>query len=215
MIDLYSHIRGILMDTVELWSDSIKKISGVKYVKIKGDVNQLESIHIVTNGVKSPKQIVRDVEAVLLAMFNYQIDHKIISVAQLELEEVAQLDRVKYEGLNVRIEGAYIACEVQLSHKDQMFSYTQKGIKTTLNRYLTIAKGTIGCMEQIMEGQYFLDIIDIQMHQTKGIEFVTVMVQVISTKEDEILIGTAIIREDSYEAVVRATLDAINRRIMK
>lgn len=202
------------MSTVELWSDSIKKISGVKYVKIKGDIEKLESIHIVINGIKSPKQIVRDVEAVLLAMFNYQVDHKIISVAQLELDEVAQLGRVKYEGLNVKMDDPYIECEVQLSYKDQMFSYIQKGVKTTINRYLTIAKGTIGCIEQITEGRYFLDVIDIQIHQSKGIEFLTVMVQMIGTKQDEMLIGSAIIREDSYEAAVRATLDAVNRRIM-
>lgn len=203
------------MNTIELWSDSIKKISGIKYVKIKGDIDNLESIHIVINGMKSPKQIVRDVEAVLLAMFDYEVDHKIISVAQLDLDEETSLGRIKYEGINVKMDEPYIECDVQLSYKDQVFTHTQRGVKTALNRYLTIAKGTIGCLEKVTQGQHFFDILDVQIHQSKGIEFVSVMIQMISKKKDDSLIGTAIIKDDSYEAVVKATLDAVNRRVME
>lgn len=202
------------MDTIELWSDSIKKISGVKYVKIKGDIEHIEAIHIVINGIKSPKQIVRDVEAVLLAMFDYQVDHRIISVAQLELEEVQTLMRIKYEGINVKMDDPYIECDVQLSHNGQVFTHTERGIRTPLNRYITIAKGAVGCIEKAVQGKYFLDIIDVQLHQSKGIEFVCIVIQMIGNKQDDTLIGTAIIKDDSYEAVVKATLDAINRRIL-
>ncbi|HBA03625.1 MAG TPA: hypothetical protein DCW51_06570, partial [Clostridium sp.] len=59
------------------------------------------------------------------------------------------------------------------------------------------------------------DVEDIVINSIRDISYVTVIVNMINDIAEEILIGTAIVRNDVNEAIAKATLDAINRRIEK
>jgi len=67
-----------------------------------------------------------------------------------------------------------------------------------------------------MIGQvYAFDVEDIVINSIRDISYVTVIVNMINDIAEEVLIGTAIVRNDTNEAIAKATLDAINRRIEK
>ncbi len=65
--------------------EGLQKISGVKEVRVVGDDHPSE-IHIVASKDRSPKQLVRDVQSLAQAGFGIAIDHRIVSVVQLNGE---------------------------------------------------------------------------------------------------------------------------------
>jgi hypothetical protein len=61
----------------------IKRVAGVSSARVVGKDAPSE-IHIVASASRGPKQIVRDVQSLASAGFGIQIDHRIVSVVQLD-----------------------------------------------------------------------------------------------------------------------------------
>ncbi|MBU3811562.1 MAG: hypothetical protein H9893_07935 [Candidatus Niameybacter stercoravium] len=197
----------------QLFHDMIKKIDGILHVKIQFDEETIKEIHIVAGNNRSAKQIVRDIESTLLAVFDYEIDRKIISIAQIDTEIVKPIKRIKYEGLSIGNEGNELQCQVKLEHEGEIHSCIKQCIKTTRNRYNIIARTTIGVIEEITKGKYIFDVQDTFVTDSKEISFACVIVNMIEKGKEDHLIGTALIRDDINEAMARATLDAVNRKL--
>src|ERR1051326_1265272 len=60
---------------------AIRRLRDVDGVSVRADGEELTEIHVVTSSRRSPKQIVRDVQAVLRTDLAQTIDHRIVSVA--------------------------------------------------------------------------------------------------------------------------------------
>ena len=199
----------------EQLNEVLKKINGVLYSKIKEENNQIEEVHIVASKDRSAKQIVRDVESILLAMFDYPLDRKVISIAQLDMGTLPRLKRVKYEGMAIQVEDKFLSCEVRLSHDGEVITASRRGSKSLNNRYRVLADATVKAIEEILPTPCMLDVQDVYISSSKGVQFVCVLTQVSTDTQDELLIGSAIVRDDTNEAVVRATLDALNRKLFQ
>ena len=66
----------------------LRKISGVSDCRVVcNEWGAIEEVHILGSSQRHPKQIVRDVESGLAAKWDISIDHKKISVAQVEGKE--------------------------------------------------------------------------------------------------------------------------------
>src|SRR5687767_8200504 len=72
------------MNFLEL-EDGLKKIPGISGVKIVGSDEPTE-IHVIASSGRSPKQLVRDVQSLAAAGFGFAIDHRIVSIVQIEEE---------------------------------------------------------------------------------------------------------------------------------
>ena len=59
------------------------RVPGVRSARVVG-VDVPSEIHIVTTAKRSPKQVVRDVQSLAAAGFGIPIDHRIVSVVQLD-----------------------------------------------------------------------------------------------------------------------------------
>ena len=58
---------------------------------VADDIGRPKELHILASAEKSPKQIARDVQSVAMATFGMEIDHRIISVVQLDQGHLEQL----------------------------------------------------------------------------------------------------------------------------
>lgn len=199
----------------ESFQDIIMKIQGVTHAKVVYDGEELQEIHVIANTIRSPKQIVRDIESVLLAMFSYKVDRKIISIAQIDNGETKSIKRILYAGLSLVIIDNNVECEVKLKMDDKEYSCKKSAISTSINRQKVIAKATVGAVEEIFGQAVVLDLEDIIISKTRDISFITVIINMINNALEEKLIGTAIVRNDLNETIARATLDALNRKIEK
>lgn len=198
------------------FQDIITKIQGVTHAKVVSDGENLQEVHIIAGTSRAAKQIVRDIESTLLAIFGYRIDRKIVSIAQIDTDEAKKsLNRIIYQGISVHTEDNNVECEVRLSCGDEEFVSTKRAISTNVNRKKVVARATIAAIENIIGQASIFDIEDVILNTTRDITFVNVVTNMITKDNEEILIGTAIVKNDVNEAIVKATLDALNRRIMK
>lgn len=191
----------------------INKINGITHVKILHDDENLQEVHILASTNRAPKQIVRDVETALLAAFDYRIDRKIISIAQIDTEDYKGIKRIRYEGIVLETNDHNIECKVTLNYEGEEFSATEIAIKTTLNRRKVVAKATVSAVERIIGQSYVFDIQDILLNTSRDVNFISVIVNMIINESEESMVGSALVKNDINEAIAKATLDAVNRRI--
>ncbi len=195
------------------FEDVIAKIQGVTHSKVVYNEDEVEEVHIIANTTRSPKQIVRDIESALLAIFNYRINRKLISIAQIDTGETKSIKRIRYEGISLEVKDNNVRCEIRLNMDDDEYTSTQTAIGTSINRLKVVA--TVSAVEEIIGQVSVFDVEDIVVNSIRNISYVTVIVNMINDIAEEVLIGTAIVRNDVNEAIAKATLDAINRRIEK
>ena len=68
--------------------DELCRLGGVLAVRVVGDrTGRPVEVHVLSDTNKPPKQTVRDVRAVAQTMFGIELDHRIVSVAQLDTNE--------------------------------------------------------------------------------------------------------------------------------
>ena len=78
------------LEKIEEYQQLLNKIPGILSSRIITDDSQdITEVHILSSISRGPKQIVRDVQSALLAKYNLAVDHKIISVAQVEDKEMS------------------------------------------------------------------------------------------------------------------------------
>jgi hypothetical protein len=202
------------MDVVQ-FHEIINKIDGVKNVKIIEENDEILELHILANKLRSPKQIVRDIESSLIAVFDYRIDRKVISIAQIETNETKAINRIKYEGISSQNAGTMIECSVKLSYEDEEFEVPVSKVRTQANVKKIVAEATLRSVEKVIGQTVVFDIQDILVSSTRDISFVSVFVNIVAENNEETVIGSAIVRTDINDAIAKATLDAVNRRLQK
>ncbi len=197
------------------FQEMINKINGVISTKIIHQDNNIQELHILANTLRSPKQIVRDIESILLTSFNYRIDRKVISIAQIETEDNDPIKRIKFGGISLDVQGNMLECKVKLLYEEQEFFVTQVGIKTSANRKKIVAKATIDAVEKILGQTFIFDVQDVISTTNRDITFISVLVNMVINESEETMVGSAIVKNDINEAIAKATLAAINRRVQK
>ncbi len=202
------------MDFASL-KNMIAKIDGVMNVKLIVENDELTEVHILANSLRAPKQIVRDIESSLLAAFDYRIDRKIISIAQIQTEDTEALRRVKYCGIDLKTEGNALECTVSLLHDGEEFGEPISGIKTAANRRKIVADAAIKTIEKILGQAFLFNIEDVIVNTSRDITYVSVLVNMVLNENEQTMIGSAIVKHDINEAIAKATLDAVNRRIQR
>ena len=67
--------------------ESIRQIPGVRAVSVVTDAHaQPTEVHVLAAPGKPAKQVVRDVQSLAMAQFDIDLDHRIVSVVQIEDE---------------------------------------------------------------------------------------------------------------------------------
>jgi hypothetical protein len=197
------------------FEELIGKINGVKQVKIVPENDTIKELHIIAGNLRSPKQIVRDIESSLLAAYNYRIDRKVISIAQIDTVDYKEIKRIKLGGISMNSCGNEIEFTVKLENEDEEYDGSQKGIKTSSGKKKVVAQATCKAVEKVIGQAPLFDVQDVVINTCKEITYVTVVINLIENENEEILIGSAIVRNDVNEAIAKAALDAINRKIQK
>jgi hypothetical protein len=200
---------------VSVFQEVINKIDGVISSKVVAEKNNVSEIHVVASTSRYPKQIVRDIESSLLASFDYRIDRKKISIAQIHDEDREERLRIRFIGVTLKTFDNTIECSVRLTYKNEEFSVTQVGINTASNRKKTVADATVKSVEKILGQTFVFDVQDVIVTTSNDITFVSVLVNMVISGKEETMVGSAIARDDVNNAIAKAALDAVNRRIQK
>lgn len=195
--------------------EAISKIDGVISTKVISENDEIQEVHILANNLRAPKQIVRDIESSLLASYDYRIDRKVISIAQIQTDESKGIKRIKYDGVSLNTFGNTIECRVNLIYEEQEYSALETAIKTKDNQKKIVAVSTIKAVEAIIGQATLFDIRDVLFNTSGDITIISVLVSMVAGGNEETLAGTSIVKNDLNEAIAKATLDAINRRVQR
>jgi hypothetical protein len=88
-------------------------------------------------------------------------------------------------------------------------------VPTTSGVFRAIAEATVAALRELTGEQLLAGIDRITLHPTSEPSMVTVVVTLLTDRGEETLLGGSIVRGDPDRAVMRATLDALNRRVAR
>lgn len=199
------------------YNDYLIKLMGVINANVVYSGNEIVEVHILADTSRSPKQIVRDVQSLFMAQFNQEIDHRIISVAQID-SDIAGTNKVQsryvIEGLTVGKKRDRTEIEVSLSLEDKLFVGKSTALKDSQDLYRGVAQATLSAVAQASETIESYSVLDVRFSEIAGDRMAISCVSLTSEKNTgSRFTGSAFSTHDDEMAVVRATLNAINRRI--
>lgn len=171
-------------------------------------------IHVLTGSSRSAKQVVRDVESALMARLGVAVDHKKISIAQVD-DDSPRFDhtRLKFSDVSISFNGSRTEATVRLTKDGITFSGAANGVSSPVGQMKLIAGATLRAIEDTGLGGFSVALEDASEVSVGGRRVAIVLVNMITDRGEDCLSGSAIIKQDVWKGVVNATLDAINRRL--
>lgn len=194
----------------------VNELQGVASARVVlDDKSNIVELHVLSDETRNPRQIVRDIETVLLVKMGLNIDHKKISVVQFADRPEVQAKRISLRGISYRLNCGMAEVSVALSLGEAQAEVTVRGPNSLQNQTRLVANATIGSLKEILGGVIDFVVEDVNILNFARREVVLVGVSTISPNGEEMLIGATLARGDIKEAVVKATLDAVNRRLQR
>ena len=204
---------------IQDWEQAIKQIKSVIAARIKVNYQgEIEEVHILAASGRAPKQIVRDVESILVAQFNLQIDHKKISVAQVEDDEdgtfaIVESTRPKLVGVTLRTVSGMAEVKVELLTGDKIIEGIAQGPSSAHNKLRLFVEATLQALSPLTLDKFLFVTEDVGISHLAKQQIALVSITLITSAGEQSLTGCALVRNDDREAVVKATLDAVNRKL--
>lgn len=204
-------MKNVSLKEVEGVIASVRGVNGVRVVT--DEEGMIEEIHVVVDGNRSPKQVVRDIESVLLAKLGLSVDHRKISVAQLGEEPGIVQTRLRLMDISLSISSIKARALVRLKKGEEILEGEATGPASTRNIPYLFSQATLRAVEKCLPDDVSFSLDDLMITDAKGRETVVVLVELVTTSGEEPLAGAALVKQDIGKATVLATLNAINRRL--
>jgi hypothetical protein len=201
----------------------LARVAGVSSARVVGDDTPRE-IHVVATAERPPKQVVRDVQSLAAARFGISIDHRIVSVVQLDeqvsldapgQEEEEEAGRLVIDRVVFASKGHSGWVRVGLRWPD---GEVTEGAGVAGSTRESRARGASLAVQQALEpmlttNDVSLDVDQVLIAQLGVEDSVTVKLMWHEGRRSTALVGSALIDDDVASATVRAFLQAINRKL--
>jgi len=193
---------------------SIAQLRNVVSNKVVVDSsNSIKEIHALMSGDRNPKQLVRDIESTILTRYGFKVDHKLISVAQVDLE-VAAIARLRWLDVALSQEGRRARAAVTVARGGREFVGSADGQRSPTNVLRLVAEATIQAVEEACGLNDRFAVQDLSAISLSSQSVVVVLLSMVGDGPEQLLTGCAVVQQsDQTRAVVHATLDALNRRV--
>lgn len=196
------------------YNDLICKLPGVMSANVVVSGEDISEIHILADIRRAPKQIARDVQSAIMAQFGVDVDHKLISIAQIPAQAHPKLrGRLVFEEICTSKNKERSSATVTLSDGETTYSGTAAALNDRLEVNRMICQATLSAVENFIEDSVLLSVADVKAFDLGGERAVAVSVAIKTGSRVERVIGSAFAGDDGSTAVVRATMDALNRKI--
>ncbi|GMR13098.1 MAG: hypothetical protein BMS9Abin29_1297 [Gemmatimonadota bacterium] len=226
--------------TIERAEELLNSLVGVVSARVVARPGgSVEEIHLLATRDLTPKQIVRNVESALLARFDLEVDHRVISVAQAEVEtetakletEAAKLEvvrkpeasgserRILFVGHQVLTERAHrVRAAVTVEWRGKHYTGEATGADLPRARLDTTATATLAAIENGVslfshEDGATLSLDGVRMVEAFDQTFVLVAVHAMHGRQITALAGAAAVDDSPDRAVILGTLQATDRWI--
>ena len=202
------------MVSKEQLEELIGQIKGVVSVKVVVDNQIIEEIHVLCDYSRNPKQITRDIQSAAVAKYGLHIDYRKISIAQLNIsnkdftETRIKIEKIGYESTPNSIESI-----VTLSLEERIETVTESSIAITERKHQGFIKATLGAVEKLLGLENQLSLREYRILDSSGHKIILVIVNLFKDGREEVLSGSSVVADDMNLALVKAALNAVNRRL--
>ncbi|MBI4728389.1 MAG: hypothetical protein HY775_02650 [Acidobacteria bacterium] len=196
--------------------DSIGRISGIQSARVVVNPSgRVTEVHVLATRERGPKQIVRDVQSVLLASFNLEVDYRTVSVVQLDDARAAAPGRSGgARPAIVRVasdtEQQTASVTVNLAVGDGTRTGSAHG--SALSGLRLVALAIVDAVGGLL-GSSAADVQAADIVSAGGHQLAVTVLRLVTPRGEHLVTGSALVRRDVNDAVARATLDALNRLI--
>jgi len=213
-------LSHVSVDEIENTLGQVAEIKAARIVASPEGV--IQEVHVLALPTKSPKQLVRDIESTIMATFGIAIDHKKISIAQLGPEAMpadddepkAQIEvRARIVSINANVTGVHSTVSVTLDIEGETHIGETSGPASSTGRQRLVALATLAAVEQYVHGTHSFALEDVSIIQLGRERVAVSCVTLVSPLGEQSYAGSALVRQNEKDSIVRATLDAINRRL--
>ena len=188
---------------------------------------------MIASSGRGPKQIARDVESMLVAKLGIRIDHRKISIAQVDDEVEESLERAeparepaedpggvplpsgesRIEFIGVSVAQSHLRAEarVELAMNGLATVACATGADSSDSVHRIIAEATIQAVQQFFEDDSVFTVNSVEQVTVGGKPIIAVNVCHLAERQEKMLVGACPVNGDVTRAAALATLDAVNR----
>lgn len=198
------------------YCDLLYKLDGILNVKFVDDEKgNIVELHVLASKSVHPKQLVRNIESALLSKFDFTIDRKIISIAQIESELYAMPERLKFQALNLRYTStSEVVVSVELQKENQVYTASESANTANTDIKFAVGNAAVSAVHQYIDHKNIFKLIKIHTEILCDKEIVISVVSYHENKTtEELMVGTCFVTTDVNIATVKSVLNAVNRKI--
>lgn len=222
------------------WPDVERTLCRIPHVTrahvVPDAVGNVRELHIVATAGKPAKQLVRDVQSVAMASFGVDLDRHVVSVVQLDdppgdegraeavpgdLREVPEVrltpearERTLLCGMTLQSQQGRCSISVALRWGAREASGSADGASTARGLHRLAAEATLDALGRLHPQVGVGGVEEVEIRQMGAGRVALVSIAHRFANVDDVLVGTANVRAaGEFDAVARAVLDAVNRRL--
>jgi hypothetical protein len=206
--------------TISEIEEALGQVAEIKAARVVTSAEGvIQEIHVLALPSKTPKQLVRDVESTIMASFGIPVDHKKISIAQLGQEMLPKQEaskepnRPRIKSINNQVSGVMATVTVDLELEGNPYIGEASGAASQTGRLRLVAQATLNAVEQYTHGSFSFALEDVTIVQLGREKVAVSCMALVTPLGEQTFVGSALVRQNDKDAIVKATLDAINRRI--
>jgi len=199
--------------------EALSQVAEIKAARVVASpAGFIEEIHVLALPTKTPKQLVRDIESTIMAAFGIAIDHKIVSIAQLGQDVMPKQEpkvhaRARIHAINAEVTGVQANISVTLELEGDVYLGTASGPASQTGRQRLVALATLNAVEQYLHGSMSFALEDVEILRLGRESVAVACIILVTSLGEQAFSGSALVRQNEKDSIVRATLDAINRRM--
>ncbi len=209
------NVRPVFFFTPDLERE-INKLESVISCRVLSTGAQIEEIHVFALPQAEPKKIVRNIESLLLVRFGLRIDHRKVSVVQLGQPDIPspEIARPSIRKIEKRTgpDGESVCVEICVDGAViSGLGRAQEG-ETDLH---ASSRALINAIERLLDERGVLSLHGISIVSICNWQIASAILLWQLDGQEEILVGACLARGNALEDGVRATFDAVNRKLVR
>lgn len=206
-------------ESLEQLQRALSRVQGVERVRVVGTDTPTE-IHVIAAGRKPSRQFVRDIESLAAAEFGMEIDHRIVSIVQVDTApstttEKAARPSIERVGVGRRNSSEWVEVTLVWPSGDRTSGTGAAGTSREA-RARGAAAAVLECLDATLsEKRSTLEIENVSLHSvSNSAEWVLVHTTFYDESGSTPLLGSARVVDDIATAAALALLNAVNRKLL-
>jgi hypothetical protein len=209
----------------------IRGLADVEDAKILVEGGEIREVHVISGSRKPAKLIVKDVVGLIWTRYNRRIDHRIVGVVRVrtqgngapKIEAGPAIDepapvledatRIRFGSVNLYMDGARAQAQVELRWKGVLRMGSASGWCSREGSHRLVATATLAALQEFLDDDIALGVEGVHVVRIGGHEVAIVGLALLTHRQEKLLTGCCTVGRDLPQAVVLASLSALNRVI--